>query len=140
MRKPFISRQRVHFDMMDPAGTVHNSIFLIFFERARTDYWNTLNVTYGSEDFDYPYLVARNEVNYRKALRTDQEITVTVAVSRLGKSSITFAHELYDAVGDLSADGGTVIVRIDPETGRSRPWTDRFRKMIAGIRTDEDPN
>src|SRR5258706_11672405 len=103
---PFLSRQRAYFDMMDPAGTVHNAVFLCFFERARTDFWQSLGMGYSAENlFDYPFLVARNEVNYRIAIRSDQKITVTVAVSNLGRTSVTFAHEVFEESGQLCADG-----------------------------------
>jgi acyl-CoA thioester hydrolase len=137
MPAPFISRQRVYFDMMDPAGTVHNAVFLSLFERARTDYWKSIGVTYSPEGFDYPFLVARNEVNYRKPIRTAQEVTVSVAISKIGRSSVTFVHEIYDAEEALCAEGATVIVRIDPDTGMSRPWSDRFREMVAGILAED---
>src|SRR5262249_26728425 len=135
-RRPFVSKQRVHFDMIDQMGTVHNAVYLVLFERARTDYWQSLGVGYGEPGLDWPYLVARNEVNYRKALTTDQITEVTVAVSRLGNSSITFYHEIYDAEGKLSADGSTVIVRINPETRKSMPWSEEFHKLVEPIRLD----
>jgi len=120
--------------MMDPAGTVHNAEFLCFFERARTDFWKTLGAGYTADGlFDYPFLVARNEVNYRRAIRSDQEITVTVAVSNLGRTSVTFAHEVYDEEGVLSADGSTVIVRIAADSNRPIPWSDRFRELVKPI-------
>ena len=136
-RGVFISKQRVHFDMIDQMGTVHNAAYLLLFERARTDYWLSLGVGYGAPGLDWPYLVARNEINYRAALRTDQITEVTVAVSRLGNSSVTFAHEIYDAEGKLCADGGTVLVRVHPETGRPVPWSEEFHKLVAPIRTDQ---
>ena len=59
--------------------------------------------------------------------------TVNVAVSNLGRTSVTFAHEVYDQDGNLSADGSTVIVRIDGETRRPIPWSDRFRELVRPI-------
>ena len=132
-RGPFVSKQRVHFDMIDQLGVVHNAAYLLLFERARTDYWQSLGVGYGQPGLDWPYLVARNEINYRNGLRTDKVTDVTVAVSRLGNSSITFAHEIYAADGKLSADGGTVIVRIHAETGRPIPWSEDLGKLVAPI-------
>jgi acyl-CoA thioester hydrolase len=133
---PFVSKQRVHFDMIDQMGIVHNAAYLLLFERARTDYWQSLGVGYGAPGLDWPYLVARNEINYRAALTTDQITEVTVAVSRLGSTSVTFAHEIYDAQGKLCADGGTVIVRVHPDTWRPFPWSKEFHRLVAAIRTD----
>ena len=131
--EPFISKQRVHFDMLDLMHVVHNAAYLLLFERARTDFWRSLGLGYGSKELDWPYLVVRNEINYRSPITVDQEVQVTVAVTKIGRTSITFAHEVYDENGVLSADGSTVIVRIDSETRRSIPWTDRFREIVSPI-------
>jgi acyl-CoA thioester hydrolase len=127
----FTSKQRVHWDMLDLLGVLHNAAYLLLFERARTDFWQAHGSGYDPETLDWPYLVVRNEINYRAPIRSDQEVSVTVAVAKLGNSSITFAHEVFAAGGELAADGQTVIVRIDAETHRPTPWSDRFRFLVG---------
>ncbi len=126
----FISKQRIYFDMIDQMRTLHNAAYLLVFERARTDLWRHLGVGYGAAELDWPYLVARNEINYRLPIETDCEAPVKVWVEKIGRSSITFGHEVYTDSGALAADGQTVIVRIDPETRKSREWSDHFRDMV----------
>ena len=135
-RGPYVSKQRVYFDMIDQMGIVHNAAYLLLFERARTDYWQSLGTGYGEPGLDWPYLVARNEINYRTAIRTDQITDVTVAISRIGTSSVTFAHEIYDAKGTLCADGATVLVRIHDEMRSPIPWSEEFHRLVAPIRID----
>src|SRR6266536_281248 len=112
MNAPFISRQRVNWDMLDLMGVLHNAAYLLLFERARTDLWRSLGTMYGGEGMDWPYLVVRNEVNYRAMIDSDQEVSVTVAISRIGNSSVSFAHSIFRDDGTLAADGSTVIARI----------------------------
>lgn len=128
---PFISRQRVYWDMLDLLGVLHNAAYILLFERARTDFWRSLGIAgYGAEGMDWPYLVARNEVNYRDAVRTEQEVAVYVWIAALGRSSLTFGHAVYSEDGALVADGRTVIVRIDAETRRPTPWSEAFRARL----------
>jgi acyl-CoA thioester hydrolase len=117
--------------MLDLLGVLHNAAYLLLFERARTDFWRMLGAGYGAEGFDWPYLVARNEINYRAPIRNDQAVRVTVAIEGIGRTSVTFAHSILTDDGMLSADGKTVIVRVDSETGRPVEWSEAFRAMIA---------
>src|SRR5690348_3371898 len=115
-RVPFISRQRVHFDMLDLLGMLHNAAYLLLFERARTDFWRAHGLSKSVEGFDWPYFVARNEIDYRAPITTEQDVTVTVWVSALGRSSVTFAHEISTYEDLLVAEGKSVLVRVDATT------------------------
>ena len=128
----FVSRQRVFWDMLDLLGVLHNAAYLLLFERARTDFWRSLGIEgYGGEGLDWPFLVVRNEIDYRASVRSEQDVDVSVRVDRLGRSSITFGHAIRTVDGTTVADGKTVIVRIDAESQRPVPWSDRFRAMIS---------
>jgi YbgC/YbaW family acyl-CoA thioester hydrolase len=98
-RVPFVSRQRVHFDMLDLLGMLHNAAYLLLFERARTDFWRAHGLSKNVEGLDWPYYVARNEIDYRAPITTEQEVSVTVWVSGMGRSSVTFAHEVFTEEG-----------------------------------------
>lgn len=132
-KTPFISKQYVHFDMMDPLHHLHNAEYLVLFERARFDLWRALgNGAYPENpDLDWPYVVARNEINYRAPIETAQEVTIGVKIVRIGSSSLTLSFEMFREDGELAADGVTVIVRVDLQTRRSMPWSERFRSLIA---------
>jgi len=129
---PYISKQRVFWDQLDFLGVLHNAAYILLFERARTEFWRSLGIDgYGEEGLDWPYFVARNEVNYRLPITAEEEITVSVWISRLGDTSLTFGHQVFRSDGRLSADGETAIVRINPETQRPLPWSMSFRHLIS---------
>lgn len=130
---PFLSRQKIHFDMLDMLGVLHNSRYLLLFERARFDYWQANGLEIDSPGLDWPYYVVRNEINYRAPITRIQEITVALRVTALGRSSVTLAHEVLQEDGTLAADGLTTLVRVDPETKRAIPWSDGFRALLAAI-------
>jgi acyl-CoA thioester hydrolase len=139
----FISRQTIYWDMLDLMGILHNAAYPLLLERARTEFWRSLGYGgYGDPAFDWPYMVARNEVNYRAAIQRDEEIEVTVFVEAIGRTSMTIGHEVFRGDGTLSADGRTVLVRIDPSTNRPIPWTDSLRQklqdyLVAGMNANE---
>ena len=127
----FISRQRVYWDNLDLLGVLHNAHYILLFERSRFDFWQHCGVGPNAPGFDWPYVVAKNEVNYRQAITSEQDVIVTLAVQRMGNSSVTFMHEVHAADGSVAAEGYTVLVRLDPETGRPIPWSGAFRAMVA---------
>jgi acyl-CoA thioester hydrolase len=129
--KVFYSKQRVYWDMLDLLGVLHNARYVVMFERARFDFWAHLGVGPEAPGFDWPYLVVRNEVNYKAAIRSEQEATVSVEISGIKSSSVTFRHTLIDAAGVVSAEGSTTLVRVDAESGRPVPWSDNFRKLVG---------
>ena len=133
-RDPFVSRQHVHFDMLDLLGILHNAAYLLLFERARTDFWRAHGLSKNVEGFDWPYYVAHNEIDYRAPIMAEQEVTVKVWVSDLGRSGVTFAHEIFTEEGILAAEGKTVLVRVDAETKRPTPWSEEFRALITPYR------
>jgi len=129
---PYVSSQRVHWDQLDLLGVLHNSAYPVLFERARTGFWRAIGLGgYGDEKMDWPYLVARNEVNYRAPIKSEQDVEVSVWIAKLGGSSLTFAHEVRRADRTVAADGQTVIVRIDADTQRPTRWSSGFREMLA---------
>jgi acyl-CoA thioester hydrolase len=132
---PFLSRQKIHFDMLDMLGVLHNARYLLLFERARFDLWQANRLEIGAPGLDWPYYVVRNEINYRAPITRIQEVTVTLHVAELGRSSVTLAHEVIQDDDTLAADGRTTLVRVDPETGRPTPWSDSFRILLQRYKT-----
>ena len=128
---PFVSSQHIYFDMMDPLGVMHNSRYLLLFERARFDLWHANGLAIGTEGLDWPYYVVRNEVNYHAPITRLQEVTIEVVVERLGTSSVMLAHRVLDDTGVCVADGKTVLVRVDPATQRPVAWSDGFRALLS---------
>ena len=127
----FKSRQTIYWDMLDLMGIVHNAAYVLLFERARSEFWLSLGYgPYGDPAFDWPYVVARNEVNYRSPIERGEHVEVTVFVESIGRTSMTIGHEVFRQDGILSADGRTVLVRIGPVTKKPIPWTDSLRQKL----------
>jgi acyl-CoA thioester hydrolase len=137
VKAKFVSRQTVYWDQLDLMGILHNAAYPLLFERARTEFWRSLGFGgYGDPNFDWPYVVARNEVNYKSPIHRDEEVEVTVFVESIGRTSLTIGHEVIRAGGELSADGKTVLVRIDPATNQPIPWTDSLRQLLEPYRSE----
>jgi acyl-CoA thioester hydrolase len=72
----------------------------------------------------FPFVLVRVELDYRHEVRHDHgTIAVTARVERVGRSSVTLAHELLLPDGNVAASGRSVLVAWDPQARSSRELT-----------------
>ncbi|MFE1171867.1 acyl-CoA thioesterase [Streptomyces sp. NPDC058773] len=125
----------VHFDDLDALGMLHNSRYPLLAERAWAEYWHGQGF-----GFDGDWAAAGDMCNVIKEMRVSYERPVTrpghygahLWVERLGRTGLTYGFRLCSADGtETYAQGHRVLVRIDAQTLRPTPWSDRAR-AIAG--------
>ena len=122
----------VRFRDLDPMGHVNNSVYLTYFEVARTAYWQELHHDYRYDVLDF--LVARAECDYVSAAMLRETIRAEVWLSRIGTSSFVLDYELFDEQSErLVARGRTVQVMIDTKSGRSRPIEPELRERMRSF-------
>ncbi len=122
----------VYFDDLDSFRILHNARYLLLFERAVGAFWMNLGFGGFQDDPDQFHLVARNEVDYLSPVSGVGNVRVRVCVDRIGKSSLTLAFRLLPMDRDEDhARGKRTIVRVDPDTMKAVPWSDRFREAVA---------
>ncbi len=124
----------VFFDDLDAFQILHNARYILLFERTLGSFW--LEVGLGAFDLngetDHLHLVAHNSVDYLAPVRGVGRVRVRVYVESLGRSSLVFRFAIMPMDEDREyARGKRVIVRFDPATQRSTPWSDDFRARIA---------
>ncbi|WP_266077921.1 acyl-CoA thioesterase [Haladaptatus caseinilyticus] len=110
----------------DTMGHVNNAVYATYLEQARLRYFRDV-VDIPMDDISG--VVAHLEIDYRRSISLEEEVTVAMRVSELGESSITMVHEIR-AGDDVAATAEVVQVSIDPESGEPRPipatWRDRI--------------
>jgi acyl-CoA thioester hydrolase len=111
----------VRWGDLDAFNHVNNAAFLVYAQEARLAWLGSIDGTWMDETM-MP-VVAATHVNYRHQLAWPAQIVVELRVVRIGNSSLTLAHHIFDAHDHehVYADGDAVIVWIDPASGRSIP-------------------
>jgi acyl-CoA thioester hydrolase len=82
-------RMRVAYGDCDPSGVVFNPNYLVFYDVALTEFWRAHAGGYGTmmeEGVDLQVVEAT--IRYKAPARFDEEIDVTVEVTRLGTTSM----------------------------------------------------
>lgn len=111
----------------DAAGIWHHTTVVRWAEEAEAELHRRLgivNQTFGATPR------VRVEFNFISPLRFDDEVAVTLAVIRLGGSSVTYSIEVRKNDG-VVATGEMVAVLIDRKSGQKRGWPDRLRHALS---------
>ena len=109
----------MYWEDTDAGGIVFYGNYLKFMERARTEWLSALG--FGQESMrragEGMFIVAETTLRYLKPARLDDQLTVTVAVTEIGRASVTFAQEVWRA-DTLLTQGMVRIGWVQPVTPR----------------------
>ena len=131
MGQAFSHRLRVRYAECDRQEVVFNAHYLAYFDVSMTELWRAAFGSYQAMmDRGYDLVVAEARLRFERAARFDQELTLEVAVTKLGNSSILTAHRiLHD--GSLLVEGDMCHVLVDAETLRKASLPDWARSGLA---------
>ncbi|MGB1109541.1 MAG: tol-pal system-associated acyl-CoA thioesterase [Gammaproteobacteria bacterium] len=87
---------RVYYEDTDSGGVVYYANYLKFMERARTEWLRSLGFEQDAlkEQTGVVFAVRALEVDYRRAARLDDALTVSATVESVGKASLGFEQEV----------------------------------------------
>lgn len=111
----------------DAAGIWHHSVVLRWAEEAEAELHRRLGIV------DLTFGVTprvRTEFDFAKFIRFDDPVEITLTVSELGATSLTYEVEVTSESRPV-ATGRMVIVFIDRDTGEKKPWPNSVREALA---------
>ena len=94
--KKFSIKFRVYFSDTDAVGIVYHANYLDFAERARTELVREcgLDLISFSKRGEF-FVVRKAELEYISPSRLDDMIEVEAYIESMGKTSVTFKHEIF---------------------------------------------
>ena len=134
---PLAYKLRVRYGECDPQGVVFNAHFLAYFDIGITELFRA---TFGSYqamvDRGVDFVVAEAGLRYHRPAHFDDELTLEMAVTRLGTTSITTNYWVLRD-GELLVEGTLRHVLVDPkglverEPGTKTTIPDWMREGLA---------
>ena len=131
------SRLRVRWAEVDMQRIVFNGHYLTYIDSAITEYWRGIGLAYPDgyvERYASDIFLRKATVDYLGSARYDDVLTVCCRVARLGRSSLTFAFEIYrDEPEEAAAPLVTaelVYVNAAPSTMKAAPLPDDLRLRV----------
>ncbi|MDV6373750.1 acyl-CoA thioesterase [Deinococcus arenicola] len=87
---------RVRYAETDMMGVVHHATYPVWFEVGRSDLMRELGLPYTEiEARGYYLMLSGLNVEYRRAARYDDLLTVTTHISALRSRTVTFVYEVW---------------------------------------------
>lgn len=124
----------VRFHEVDMFGVCNNAVYLSYFEHARLEYAERLNLFPREDMFkdEHQFFVVRNEINYRAHAKYNDALSVYSRVTFIKNSSYGFEHLIIkDSTNELIADGKGALAHVLKSTGKSAPLPDDFKFKVA---------
>lgn len=120
---------------LDVYGHVNNTRYLEFLEEAR---WTIKEKYFNfpeTHNKDLGFVVVNTNINYRNYAELDDTLEVLTHVSKIGKKSATFRHELTLAGTEkLIADADVTFVIIDRKSGKAIEIGESWRSKLEKLR------
>ncbi len=119
----------------DMFGHLNNAVYYELFDTAINGWINT---TVGVDPLSSPWLgvVAESGCRYFAELRFPDPLAVGLAVTRLGRSSVTYRLSVFAEGSEaVAAVGHWVHVYVDRGTRRPVPIPESVRALLATART-----
>jgi acyl-CoA thioester hydrolase len=127
MGEPFEHKLRVRYVECDPQGVVFNSHYLAYFDINITELWRAAFGGYRAmTDRGIDLVVAEAQLQFRAPARFDDELTLQIAVTRIGNTAITSSHRISRGA-ELIAEGSERHVVVALETMTKTPIPDWIR-------------
>ena len=127
LKFPFPIKQQVYWGEMDAFNHINNVTYFRYFETGRVEFFNQSNLWQLYFDENIRIVVGKLECNYVREIKHPAEIEISVAIKKVGNSSLTVHHKVTNSQNEVCAHGEGIIVATDPLTGKSTPWTAKLR-------------
>jgi YbgC/YbaW family acyl-CoA thioester hydrolase len=127
---------RVRWAEVDMQKIVFNGHYLTYIDTAVAEYWRAIGLPY-PEGYVARYasdlFLRKATVDYLGSARYDDLLTVCCRVAKLGRSSMTFAFEIYREAQEAAlVTAELVYVNADPKTMKAAPLPQDLRDRISG--------
>ena len=131
MSTGFVHRLRVRYGECDPQGVVFNANFVMYFDVALTELWREALGGYAAMmEAGADLQVVEATARYRAPARFDEELDITIEVSRLGTTSMVTTLAVYRD-GALLVEGELAHVFVDVSTLVKIPIPEAIRSALS---------
>lgn len=128
---------RVRWSEVDMQKIVFNGNYLNYIDVAIAEYWRTIGLPYphGYVDrYANDVYLRKATVEYLGSARYDELLDVLVRITKLGRTSMTFAFEIWQSTGETALDplvtAELVYVNANPATMTAEPLPAAVRDLI----------
>ena len=126
------SKIRIRYGETDKMGYVYYGNYPLYYEVGRTNMIRELGITYDELENEGILMPVYNlVVNYIKAAKYDELITVKTYLKELPSVRIIFDYEIYNEANELINTGETTLLFLDEKTRKPRKAPEKLLKVLS---------
>ena len=131
MAEPFRHSLRVRYAECDRQGVVFNAHYLAYLDTSMTELWRAALGGYQAMlDRGIDMVVVETRLRFHSPAQFDDELTLQIAISRIGNTSISSDHQIRRGP-DLVAEGELHHVLVDRDSLAKTAVPDWIRDSLA---------
>lgn len=127
---------RIYYEDTDTGGVVFYANYLKFFERARTEWLRSIGFSQQKLALEEKtmFVVRNTAVDYVRPARLDDQLFITVTISKMGRASVVFYQEAWCASDTpiLLAKGSITIACVGTESLRPQTISSEMLHLMRG--------
>ena len=101
----------------DKMGIIHHSVYAIWYEQARTDFFNQIGLRYDEiEKMGIITPLVELNCKYKKPAYYNQEVEIRTKIIELTPVKFTLEYNIYDMNENLINVGRTILAWADSKT------------------------
>jgi len=130
-----LARLRVRWAEVDMQKIVFNGHYLTYIDTALAEYWRAIGLPYphGYVDrYGADVYLRKATVEYLGSARYDDLLEVACRVARLGRTSMTFAFEIYREKEDRPLVTAELVYVNADASMQPQPLPEDLRRLVAG--------
>ena len=125
---PAIARDKLRYGDTDRQGHVNNAVFSTFLETGRVEM--LFDAAGFLTDPGCAFVIARLVLDFRNEIVWPGDVVIGTRIESIGRSSLRIAQGIFQ--GDrCAATAETVIVQVDEQTRKSRPFSPAIADRLA---------
>lgn len=128
----FLTTEHLRFADVDANGHINNVAFVVFFENARIRYLSEqlkgLRVLTGGE-----VVVAHIALDLKRQMFYPGTIRAGARLIEVRRSSLVIGQAIFDQEERCAASGHVVLVSVDKQSGRGRPFESDARAAVTRL-------
>jgi acyl-CoA thioester hydrolase len=129
--EPFQHQIRVRYAECDLQGVVFNAHYLVYFDTSLTELWRAAFGGYRAMlERGFDVVVAEAQLRFCTPARFDEQLTLEIAITHLGTTSITSAHRI-NRDGELVVEGMLRHVLVERQGLTKAAIPDWLREQLA---------
>jgi len=132
----FVWPIRVYWEDTDAGGVVYHARYVHFFERARSEWLRSLgyNQLQLQQQHDLVFAIRTMNLDFVLPARMDDDLRVTVALTRLGRASLRFQQHIHRHADELIASATVYAACLTASSFKPRRIAKDMLQRIAAVR------